>query len=203
MDIQEAQYVMSCEDVQQCPPPVKPEYAFIGRSNVGKSSLINLLTDRRHLARTSGQPGKTRMISHFLIDDAWYLVDLPGYGYAKVGIGTRTAWEEMIQNYLAYRANLLCTFVLLDVRHDPLDNDLTFISWLGERGIPFALVFTKADKLAAARVQQQVEAYEQKLLETWEELPPRFVTSSTSRLGREELLGFIRKVNRDFTPITE
>ena len=203
MQIQEARYVVSCEDVAKCPPPLKPEYAFIGRSNVGKSSLINLLTGRHNLARTSGQPGKTRLINHFLIDDTWYLVDLPGYGYAKIGKDARETWEQMIARYLQFRPNLLCTFLLVDVRHAPLANDLDFMRWLGEQGIPFALVFTKADKLSAGRVQTQVAAYEQRLGETWAELPRRFVTSAAAREGGAALLDFIGQVNQDFTPITD
>jgi GTP-binding protein len=172
MKVQEARYVMSNSDYQKCPEPDLPEYAFIGRSNVGKSSLINMLTGKKSLAKTSQQPGKTQLINHYFINELWYLVDLPGYGYAKVSKVEREKWETMINDYLHNRENLICTFVLIDVRHSALAADLEFMAALGEAGIPFHIIFTKADKLKPGQVANKVEEYRQTLSELWEEVPP-------------------------------
>jgi len=181
--------------VERGPTTGLPECAFIGRSNVGKSSLINMLTARKGLAMTSQKPGKTQLINHFIINDAWYLVDLPGYGYARLGKDSRDSLRRMIEDYVLERKELVLLFVLLDCRHDPQKIDLEFVQWLGEEGVPFALVFTKADKLSKGRLAANVEAYKAKLHEEWEELPPIFVTSSEERMGRDELLGYIEEVN--------
>ncbi|MBU1820154.1 MAG: ribosome biogenesis GTP-binding protein YihA/YsxC [Bacteroidetes bacterium] len=199
MIIQDATYVISNADYRQCPAPDLPEYAFIGRSNVGKSSLINMLTQRKGLAKTSQHPGKTQLINHFLINDSWYLVDLPGYGYAKISKTERNKWEHMIYEYLRYRPNLVCTFVLIDSRHEPQRVDLEFMEKLGEEGIPFHLVFTKTDKLKkSGQAATQIASYRQKLLETWEEIPPSFVTSAEKGEGREPLLEAIQTYNDAF-----
>lgn len=195
MVIKSAEFVISNSRVEKCPTTGLPEYAFIGRSNVGKSSLINMLTARKGLAMTSQKPGKTQLINHFIINDAWYLVDLPGYGYARLGKDSRDSLRRMIEDYVLERKELVLLFVLLDCRHDPQKIDLEFIQWLGEEGIPFALVFTKADKLSKGRLAANVEAYKAKLHEEWEELPPIFVTSSEERMGRDELLGYIEEIN--------
>ena len=195
MEIKSAEFVISNTDVKQCPDGTRPEYAFIGRSNVGKSSLINMLTARKGLAMTSQKPGKTQLINHFIINDAWYLVDLPGYGYARLGKDSRDSLRRMIEDYVLERKELVLLFVLLDCRHDPQKIDLEFIQWLGEEGVPFALVFTKADKLSKGRLAANVEAYKAKLHEEWEELPPIFITSSEERMGRDELLGYIEEIN--------
>ena len=195
MVIKSAEFVISNSRVEKCPTTGLPEYAFIGRSNVGKSSLINMLTARKGLAMTSQKPGKTQLINHFIINDAWYLVDLPGYGYARLGKDSRDSLRRMIEDYVLERKELVLLFVLLDCRHDPQKIDLEFIQWLGEEGVPFALVFTKADKLSKGRLAANVEAYKAKLHEEWEELPPIFVTSSEERMGRDELLGYIKEIN--------
>ena len=195
MVIKSAEFVISNSRVEKCPTTGLPEYAFIGRSNVGKSSLINMLTARKGLAMTSQKPGKTQLINHFIINDAWYLVDLPGYGYARLGKDSRDSLRRMIEDYVLERKELVLLFVLLDCRHDPQKIDLEFVQWLGEEGVPFALVFTKADKLSKSRLAANVEAYKAKLREEWEELPPIFVTSSEERMGRDELLGYIEEVN--------
>ncbi len=189
---------MSNADYRQCPSPDLPEYAFIGRSNVGKSSLINMLTQRNGLAKTSQHPGKTQLINHFLINTNWYLVDLPGYGYAKVSKSERDKWEHMIYEYLRYRSNLVCTFVLIDSRHDPQRVDLEFMEKLGEEGIPFHIVFTKTDKLKSHQVQAQIDRYQEKLLETWDELPLSFITSAEKGQGREAILEAIQTYNDTF-----
>jgi GTP-binding protein len=199
MKIQEARYVMSNSEYEKCPAPVKPEYAFIGRSNVGKSSLINMLVGQKSLAKTSQQPGKTQLINHFEINNTWYLVDLPGYGYAKVSKTERDKWEKMISDYLHNRENLICTFVLVDIRHSALAVDLDFMSALGEAGIPFNIIFTKADKLKAYQVAIQIEAYTQKLAELWEEIPPFFVTSAEKHEGKEPILETIESYNETFS----
>lgn len=191
MQIKKAAFIMSNTDFNKCPPPVKPEFAFIGRSNVGKSSLINMLCRRKNLAKTSVKPGKTQLINHFLIDDDWYLVDLPGYGFAKVPQKNRIEWQFMINGYLLNRINLMCTFILIDLRHPPQQIDQEMIESFGENELPFALVFTKADKLKPAQVEDNLEEYKKYLLESWEELPPLFTTSSELELGRDELLHFI------------
>lgn len=195
MEIKKAEFTLSSPMVSMCPKDTKPEYAFIGRSNVGKSSLINMLTNNKKLAKTSATPGKTLLINHFIINNEWYLVDLPGYGFAKRGRKEIARLEQMINGYLLQREQLVNVFVLIDVRLEAQKIDLEFIQWLGESGIPFALVFTKADKLSATKVGQNVEAYKKVLGETWEELPPMFVTSSEKKQGRDELLSYIEQIN--------
>lgn len=195
MEIKEAKFLMSNTKVELCPTPDKPEYAFIGRSNVGKSSLINMLTGQKGLAKTSASPGKTQLINHFLINDSWYLVDLPGYGYAKVSKESREKWRRMINFYFQKRENLTCVFVLVDARHEPLKQDLEFINYLGNMGVPFVIVFTKLDKQSSIKTDGVVAAYKQELLKTWEELPPIFKTSSEKRIGRDEILNYIDEIN--------
>ena len=192
--IKSAQYIISSPDVKDCPKTGKPEYAFIGRSNVGKSSLINMLCHNPKLAKTSQKPGKTLLINHFLINDEWYLVDLPGYGFAQTGLKQREALRKMIERYCLLREEMVCLFVLVDCRHEPQKIDLEFMAWLGENGVPFAIVFTKGDKLGKVRLKENVEAYKNRLLEEWEELPPIFVTSSETGLGGEELTEYIENV---------
>ncbi len=195
MMIQSASFVKSSSRVEDCPEDMIPEYAFIGRSNVGKSSLINHLTNRRKLAKTSSTPGKTQLINHFLVDEEWFLVDLPGYGWAQTSKTNKAAWKVMIDNYLLTRPNLAVVFVLVDVRHEPQKIDIDFIHWLGENAVPFSIVFTKADKLGKTKVEANVALYKKRLLETWEELPRTFVTSSVHKIGGAEILDFIRQVN--------
>ena len=195
MIIKSATFVISNSQVRKCPDSRLPEYAFIGRSNVGKSSLINMLTGKKGLAMTSQKPGKTQLIKHFIINGAWYLVDLPGYGYARLSKDGREKLKTMIEDYTLERKELVCLFVLVDSRHEPQKIDLEFIQWLGEEGVPFALVFTKADKLTKGRLAANLEAYKARLLEEWEELPPIFVTSSEQQLGRDELLSYIEGIN--------
>ncbi|KGN77608.1 GTP-binding protein [Porphyromonas gulae] len=197
MEIKKAAFVISNTDVRKCPDTKLPEYAFIGRSNVGKSSLINMLTGQKGLAMTSQKPGKTQLINHFIIDDSWYLVDLPGYGYARLGASNRESLRRIIETYILCREQLSSLFVLIDCRHEPQKIDLEFLQWLGENGIPFSIVFTKADKLSFSRLKENTEAYKQKLLETWEELPPVFITSSEKKTGREELLDYIDSINQE------
>lgn len=192
--IKSAQYIISSPDVKDCPKTGKPEYAFIGRSNVGKSSLINMLCHNPKLAKTSQKPGKTLLINHFLINDEWYLVDLPGYGFAQTGLKQREALRKMIERYCLLREEMVCLFVLVDCRHEPQKIDLEFMAWLGENGVPFAIVFTKGDKLGKVRLKENVEAYKNRLLEEWEELPPIFVTSSETGFGGEELTEYIENV---------
>ena len=194
MLIKSAQFIISNSDYRKCPQDNRPEYAFIGRSNVGKSSLINMLTNRKGLAMTSSTPGKTMLINHFLINDEWYLVDLPGYGYARRGKENRERLQQIIEDYILQRESLTSLFVLVDSRHEPQKIDLAFMEWLGENGVPFSIVFTKIDKLGPVRLKQNVEEYKQKLLERWL-LPPVFVTSSEKRSGREELLDYIGQIN--------
>ncbi len=195
MVIKSAEFVVSNSQVSKCPTTGLPEYAFIGRSNVGKSSLINMLTGKKGLAMTSQKPGKTQLINHFIINGAWYLVDLPGYGYARLSKDGREKLKTMIEDYTLERKELVCLFVLVDSRHEPQKIDLEFIQWLGEEGVPFALVFTKADKLTKGRLAANLEAYKARLLEEWEELPPIFLTSSEQQLGRDELLSYIEGIN--------
>ena len=190
-----AVFLTSSPAVEMCPPPGLPEYAFIGRSNVGKSSLINMLTGVKNLAKTSSTPGKTQLINHFRINDRWYIADLPGYGFAKVSRTKKEQFDSMIRNYLLKRKNLVTVFVLIDVRHPPQAIDLAFIQWLGENRIPLALVFTKADKLNKQELRRHTDRYRETLLETWEELPPLFLTSAQSRLGRDELAAYIEGCN--------
>ena len=182
-----------------CPRSTLPEYAFIGRSNVGKSSLINMLTRNPKLAKTSQKPGKTLLINHFLIDDKWHLVDLPGYGYAQAGLKQREKLKLMIERYCLLRQELCSLFVLVDCRHEPQQIDLEFMEWLGENEVPFAIVFTKGDKLGKVRLRENVEAYKQKMLETWVELPPVFVTSAETGMGGDELLRYIESINESVT----
>ena len=196
MNIKSATFEISNTDVRKCPPGNKPEYAFIGRSNVGKSSLINMLTNKNGLAKTSSTPGKTLLINHFLINDAWYIVDLPGYGYAQRGKESREKLKHIIQSYILGRAQMTNLFVLVDSRHKPQKIDLEFMQWLGENEVPFSIVFTKMDKLGKEAGQRNVEAYKAQLLEQWEELPPLFITSSEDRRGRDELLNYIEEINR-------
>ena len=196
MNIKSATFEISNTDVRKCPPGNKPEYAFIGRSNVGKSSLINMLTNKNGLAKTSSTPGKTLLINHFLINDAWHIVDLPGYGYAQRGKESREKLKHIIQSYILGRAQMTNLFVLVDSRHKPQKIDLEFMQWLGENEVPFSIVFTKMDKLGKEAGQRNVEAYKAQLLEQWEELPPLFITSSEDRRGRDELLNYIEEINR-------
>lgn len=198
--ITSAKYIISSPDVKDCPQSGLPEYAFIGRSNVGKSSLINMLCHSPKLAKTSQKPGKTLLINHFLINDSWHLVDLPGYGYAQAGQKQREALKRMIERYCLLREQLVCLFVLIDCRHEAQKIDLEFMAWLGENGVPFAIVFTKGDKLGRARLAENVEAYKKRLLEEWEELPPIFVTSSETKLGGDELTSYIEGLNKSLTP---
>ena len=191
MAIRKAEFVCSSERLEQCPKDGRAEVAFIGRSNVGKSSLINMLTQVNGLAKVSGMPGKTRLINHFLVNDTWYLVDLPGYGYAQASHKLRAGFERMIRSYILERENLYCLCVLVDARHEPLKQDLEFIQWAGENGVPLAIVFTKCDKLTTRELETNRTLYQQKLLDFWEECPPLFTTSSTSALGREELEAYI------------
>ena len=194
MEIKSATFTISSAKISQCPQDTKAEFAFIGRSNVGKSSLINMLTNHKGLAKTSATPGKTLLINHFLINNEWYIVDLPGYGFAKRSKSVQRSIEEMISSYILRREQLVNVFLLIDVRHNPQKIDTEFMTWLGENGIPFSIVFTKADKLSAAQLRQNVDNYMQSLLETWEELPPYFVTSSEKKQGREPLLNYIEGI---------
>lgn len=196
MIIKTAEFVIINTDYRKCPQDGKPEYAFIGRSNVGKSSLINMLANRKGLAMTSSTPGKTMLINHFVINDEWYLVDLPGYGYARRGKENRERLRAIIEDYILEREQMTNLFVLVDSRLEPQKIDLEFMEWLGENAIPFAIVFTKADKLGTGRLQMNIEAYREKLLETWEELPPIFITSSEKGQGRDELLNYIGAINK-------
>ena len=195
MKITSAEFVMSNSDVSKCPNSPLPEYAFIGRSNVGKSSLINMLMQRKSLAKTSGRPGKTQLINHFLINKNWHLVDLPGYGYARVSKSTKKVFQKFITQYFEKRQQLVMAFVLIDCRHEPQKIDMEFMEWLGTNQIPFGMIFTKADKLKPNAVERNVQAYLDSMLETWEELPPHFITSSSKSTGREELLNYIDQIN--------
>ena len=197
MDITNAEFVISNTDVRKCPTGTFPEYAFIGRSNVGKSSLINMLTGRKGLAMTSATPGKTMLINHFLINKSWYIVDLPGYGYAKRGQKGQEQIKRIIESYILQREQMTCLFVLIDSRLAPQAIDLEFTEWLGENGVPFAIVFTKADKLKGGRLKMNINAYLRELHKQWEELPPYFVSSSEDRTGREEILDYIESINKD------
>lgn len=194
MNIRSAEFVVSNTNPSSCPPPNKPEFAFIGRSNVGKSSLINLLVSRKNLAKTSSTPGKTQTINHFLINGSWFLVDLPGYGYASVSRSKSEAWAPMITTYLKKRENLITTFVLIDPRLEPQKIDVEFINWMGQEGLPFSLVFTKADKLSRHALTVTIESWKKKLGDRWEEFPPMFATSATDRQGKDELLAYIAQL---------
>lgn len=191
MEIKQAVFTISSAKLSQCPKDNKAEFAFIGRSNVGKSSLINMLTAHKGLAKTSATPGKTLLINHFMINDQWYIVDLPGYGFAKRSKKVQQEIENMISSYILKREQLVNVFLLIDIRHDPQKIDVEFMTWLGENGVPFSIVFTKADKLGPVKAKQNVEKYLNTLLDTWEELPPHFITSSEKHQGRDELLNYI------------
>ncbi|WP_242133541.1 ribosome biogenesis GTP-binding protein YihA/YsxC [Aestuariivivens marinum] len=195
MHIKSAEFVMSNSNVAKCPKSMLPEYAFIGRSNVGKSSLINMLTGRKSLAKTSGRPGKTQLINHFLINKNWHLVDLPGYGYARVSKSAKKTFQKFITQYFALREQLVTAFVLVDIRHKPQPIDLEFMQWLGENGIPFSIIFTKADKLKSNAITRHVEDYKAVLLETWETIPNYFITSSSKSMGKEDVLNYIDELN--------
>ena len=197
MEITSAEFVISNTDYRKCPDTNFPEYAFIGRSNVGKSSLINMLTGHKGLAMTSARPGKTLLINHFLINKSWYLVDLPGYGYAKRDRKSQEQIKQIIESYILRREQMTCLFLLVDSRLEPQRIDQTFIEWLGENRVPFAIVFTKADKLGSGKLKLNIQAYLEKLQEQWEELPPYFITSSEDRTGRNELLNYIAKINKE------
>ncbi|MBO5602045.1 MAG: YihA family ribosome biogenesis GTP-binding protein [Prevotella sp.] len=196
MEIKKAEFVISSPTVQQCPKDTKPEYAFIGRSNVGKSSLINMLCNHKGMAKTSATPGKTLLINHFIVNNEWYIVDLPGYGYAKQSKKVRAKLEQMISSYILQREQLINVFVLIDIRHDPQTIDVEFINWLGQSSIPFSIVFTKADKLGTQRCAANAANYMKKLEETWEELPPYFITSAEKKIGRDEVLDYIDQINK-------
>ncbi len=197
MLITSAEFVVSNQDVAKCPNTPLPEYAFIGRSNVGKSSLINMLTNKKKLAKTSGRPGKTQLINHFLINKNWYLVDLPGYGYARVSKTAKKTFQQFITDYFSKRKQLVSAFVLIDIRHAPQPIDMDFMQWLGENRIPFGIIFTKADKLKPNAIDRHVEDYKNKMLEVWEVMPPYFVTSATKRIGQSEVLSYIEDINHN------
>lgn len=201
MQIKSAEFLMSNSKVAKCPKDRLPEYAFIGRSNVGKSSLINMLMQHKNLAKTSGRPGKTQLINHFLINKSWYLVDLPGYGYARVSKSIKKTFQKFITNYFEQREQMVLAFVLVDCRHEPQPIDLEFMQWMGESGIPFTIIFTKADKLKPKDLETNIGRYKEKMLETWEEMPQYFVTSASNFMGREEVLKYIDQVNQNLTEI--
>lgn len=193
--IKNAEFVISNTDYKKSPETQLPEYAFIGRSNVGKSSLINMLTDRKSLAKTSSRPGKTQLINHFLMDKIWYLVDLPGYGYAKVSKKTNENWGKMISDYLKNRENLVCTFVLIDSRLPPQKADLQFLDFVGKNGLPISLIFTKADKQSINKTQKNISIFKKQMLSQWEDFPPHFISSAQNQSGKEEILSFISEMN--------
>lgn len=195
MKIKSAEFVISNSEVSKCPDSKLPEYAFIGRSNVGKSSLINMLTERKSLAKISGRPGKTQLINHFLINGSWHLVDLPGYGYAQVSRSVKKTFQKFITAYFEQRQQMICAFVLIDSRHKPQPVDMEFMQWLGEHQVPFCIIFTKADKLKPGALKRNIETYRKEMLQTWEEMPQYFITSSSKATGREEILEFIEQVN--------
>ncbi|MBT4915425.1 MAG: YihA family ribosome biogenesis GTP-binding protein [Formosa sp.] len=199
MQIKTAEFIVSNQEVFKCPNNQIPEYAFIGRSNVGKSSLINMLTNQKRLAKTSGRPGKTQLINHFLINKEWFLVDLPGYGYARVSKSAKKIFQKFITTYFKERKQLVSAFVLVDIRHEPQSVDLAFMQWLGEYEIPFSIIFTKADKLRPKAIEKHIQSYKNKLLEFWEEMPNYFTTSSTNYLGKEALLNYISGVNNELS----
>ncbi|CAM3296670.1 ribosome biogenesis GTP-binding protein YihA/YsxC [Zobellia roscoffensis] len=204
MNIKTANFIISNTDVAKCPKEPLPEYAFIGRSNVGKSSLINSLTERRSLAKTSGRPGKTQLINHFKINENWFLVDLPGYGYARVSKKSKSTFQKYITDYFVKREQLVCAFVLVDIRHEPQKIDMEFMEWLGENGIPFCIIFTKADKLKPKGIEENVNKYISELLNgVWEEAPQYFITSSSKGYGRDDVLDFIDNINADFFKATK
>jgi GTP-binding protein len=197
MLIKSAEFVTSNSDVSKCPKERFPEYAFIGRSNVGKSSLINMLMQRKKLAKTSGRPGKTQLINHFLINKNWHLVDLPGYGYARVSKSSKKVFQKFITQNFEKRAQMVLAFVLVDCRHEPQPIDLEFMQWMGESQVPFSIIFTKADKIKPNALKKNIEAYKEKMLEVWEEMPQHFITSASNTQGREELLGFLGNLNNE------
>ena len=197
MEISNAEFIVSNTDVKKCPPGHLPDYAFIGRSNVGKSSLINMLTGRKGLAMTSATPGKTMLINHFLINDSWYIVDLPGYGYARRGMKGQEQIRTIIEDYILEREQMTNLFLLIDSRLEPQKIDMEFMEWLGENGIPFSIIFTKADKLKGGRLKMNINAYIRELRKQWEELPPYFVSSSEDRMGRTEILNYIESINKE------
>ena len=200
MKIKSAEFVISNTDYKLCPKETYPEYAFIGRSNVGKSSLINALVNRKNLAKTSGKPGKTQLINHFKINDSWFLVDLPGYGYASTSKTNREMFKEMINKYLLNRKNLICLFVLLDIRHNPQSIDLEFMEKMGQEKIPFVMVFTKSDKISQTQISKNIKLYKTEMLKQWEYLPDMFITSSENQNGISEILKFIEEYNEEFNP---
>jgi GTP-binding protein len=193
--IKQARFLISNTDVAKCPAPDRPEYAFIGRSNVGKSSLINMLTGQKNLAKVSEKPGKTQLINHFVINESWYLVDLPGYGYAKTSISVKEKFQKLISRYILNRENLYCLFVLIDIRHEAQKIDIEFITWLGENEVPFAIIFTKADKLGKVTAAKNVAAYALELKKIYDDLPDMFISSSLDKTGQEEIISFIEKTN--------
>jgi len=204
VNISSAEFLSSVTAVENCPKPDWPEYAFIGRSNVGKSSLINMILIKKGLAKTSSTPGKTQTINHFVINGPakpWYLVDLPGYGYAKTAKSKREKWERFVRYYLVHRENLLCTFVLIDIRLKPQAGDMEFMEWMGTKGIPFQMVFTKCDKLSVGQIEARFAEYQEKMLEVWEEMPGYFLSSAENRLGREKILNLIDDLNREYAGI--
>lgn len=197
MKINSATFIISNTDVTKCPKERVPEYAFIGRSNVGKSSLINMLTNHKKLAKTSGKPGKTQLINHFKINDEWFLVDLPGYGYAQVSKSKRKTFQKFIKDYFLQREQLVCSFILVDSRHEPQKIDLEFMQFLGENGVPFGIIFTKADKLGSSTLNKNIVKYKKQLLKTWEAVPTHFITSSETDMGRDDVLKYIEQINKD------
>ena len=198
MKIKTAEFIISNSEVDKCPKDILPEYAFIGRSNVGKSSLINMITNHKNLAKTSGKPGKTQLINHFIINKNWFLVDLPGYGYARVSKTAKKKFQKFITNYFEKRQQLVSAFVLVDIRHEPQKIDLEFMQWMGEHQIPFSIVFTKADKLKPKAIERNVKDYEKIMLNTWEEMPQHFITSSSKSIGRDDILQYIDETNTQF-----
>jgi len=198
MIVKSAEFICSNTQISKLPPPVKPEYAFIGRSNVGKSSLINMLTGKKGLAKTSQTPGKTQLINHFLINDSWYIVDLPGYGYARASKSKKADWDKFIHTYLDKRESLQCVLVLIDSRLEPQKIDVAFCNWLGEKGLAFILIFTKADKQSSVKTDHNVAMFKKALSETFEEAPPIFITSAETHLGHDDVLSFISETNRHF-----
>lgn len=198
MKITSSEFVISNTDVKKCPPEDMPEYAFIGRSNVGKSSLINMLTGKKDLAKTSSTPGKTQLINHFLINQSWYIVDLPGYGFAKPNVKVVESWKKFTLKYFLSRKNLMCTFVLIDIRLEPQKKDVEFMEFMAENSLPFVMVFTKADKLSTGAAKTNIEKYFKEMRKTWAELPKYFITSSEKKLGKDEILDYIEDVNKLF-----
>lgn len=198
MKITSAEFIISNSEVAKCPKDILPEYAFIGRSNVGKSSLINMLTNHKNLAKTSGRPGKTQLINHFKINSNWFLVDLPGYGYAKVSKKTKSVFQQFITDYFEKREQLVCAFVLIDIRHEAQNIDVEFMEYMGESEIPFCIIFTKSDKISKVKIQSNIAAYSKQMLaNNWAEMPPYFITSATESKGKEELLSYIEEINQD------